>query len=246
MGAIEDRLYARARAHALAAVCMLAMAIAIALLAAPSRAQAASVDHFTVEQGFSKTGMVPEGLSSTFTYELTRVAGRDGVAPLPDDAKGDSYTFTLDGDTSRDIALVVGDAPTTNALAFTHAGVFSYQLRCVTDAADTDGLTVDGVVYDVEVEVTNADDGLAVSHVVIRRESDGYKPDSASFSHSFEGQPEPTPEPAKPIEILGIKLPVAGDATWGLIQLSAVICVGGAVLVAMAVRRKKRERASRS
>ena len=246
MGAIEDRLYARARAHALAAVCMLAMAIAVALLAAPSRALAAVVDHFTVGQEFSKTGMVPEGLSSTFTYQLTRVAGRDGVAPLPANAEGDTYTFTLDGDTSKDISLTLGNTAAADALTFSHAGVFSYQLRCVTDPSGTEGLTVDDTVYDVEIEVNNTDDGLAVSHVVIRRESDGYKPDAASFSHSFEGQPEPVPEPEKPVEILGVKLPVAGDSTWGLIQLSTAICIGGAVLVVMAIRRKKKERAARS
>lgn len=245
MGAIEDRLYARARAHAPAAVCMLAMAIAVVLLAAPSRALAAVVDHFTVGQEFSKTGMVPEGLGSTFTYQLTRVAGKDGAAPLPTNAEGDAYTFTLDGDTSKDVALAPGDTATADALTFPHAGVFSYRLRCVTDPSGTEGLAVDDTVYDVEIEVNNTNDGLAVSHVVIRRESDGYKPDAASFSHSFEGQPEPAPEPEKPVEILGVKLPVAGDATWGLIQLSAAICVGGAVLIAAAIRRKKREREAR-
>lgn len=246
MGAIEDRPYARAQAHALAAVCMLAMAIAVALLAAPSRALAAVVDHFTVGQEFSKTGMVPEDLSGTFTYQLTRVAGRDGVAPLPANAEGDTYTFALEGDASKDISLALGNATAADVITFPHAGVFSYQLRCVTDPSGTDGLTVDDTVYDVEIEVNNTDDGLAVSHVVIRRVSDGYKPDSASFSHSFEGQPEPTPEPQEPIEILGIRLPVAGDATWGLIQLSAAICIGGTVLIGMAIRRKKKERAARS
>jgi hypothetical protein len=54
------------------------------------------------------------------------------------------------------------------------------------------------------------------------------------------------PEPEKPVEILGVKLPVAGDATWGLIQLSTAICIGGAVLVVMAIRRKKKEREARS
>ncbi len=72
--------------------------------------------------------------------------------------------------------------------------------------------------------------------------------DGLTFSHGFAGRPEPQPEQPAPAEmaILGVKMPVMGDATWGLLQVCVAACAGGVSLLVLTACRKKKERASRA
>ncbi|WP_130811332.1 hypothetical protein [Olsenella sp. Marseille-P4559] len=70
--------------------------------------------------------------------------------------------------------------------------------------------------------------------------------DGLTFSHGFAGQPVPQPEQPAPAEILGVKVPVMGDATWGLLQVCVAACAGGVSLLVLTAYRKKKERASRA
>ncbi|ERL06390.1 Spy0128 family protein [Olsenella profusa] len=238
----------RARDEVLAILGTLAFTFMLALHCAPSRAWAATDAYseprtIEVTQSLSKTGAIPAGLDTSFDYELRRM---DATAPLPSGAQGDTYAFTMDGDASYEITLSAGTATPTGDLAFSRIGVYTYQLRCVTDASATPGMTVDGTVWEITVAIENDDEGgLKLGWVTVKDLSSGDKLDGVAFDHSFVGGETPQSNPPAGPTILGLRLPQTNDAMWGLIQLSLGICVVGAIALVLGISRRRRERAAR-
>ena len=249
----------RGRGTVLALLGTLAFTFMLALHGAPSRAWAATdapsePRALEVTQALSTEGAIPEGLDTSFDYELKRM---DAAAPLPSGAQGDTYTFAMDGDASREITLSAG-AAVPGDLMFSRVGVYTYQLRCVTDASATPGMTVDDTVWEITVAIENDDAGnddtenddadghLKVGWVTVKNLSSGDKLDGIAFSHAFVGEAAPQGNPPAGPTILGLRLPQTGDATWGLIQLSLGICVVGAIALVLGIARKRRERAARN
>ena len=243
----------RGRGTVLALLGTLAFTFMLALHGAPSRAWAATDASsepraLEVTQSLSTEGAIPEGLNTSFDYELKRMDA-DATAPLPSGAQGDTYTFAMDGDASREITLSTG-AAAPGDLTFSRVGVYTYQLRCATDASATPGMTVDDTVWEITVAIENDDagndgaGGLKVGWVTVKNLSSGDKLDAIAFNHSFVGEAAPQGDPPAGPTILGLRLPQTGDATWGLIQLSLGICVVGAIALVLGISRKHRERAA--
>ena len=224
---------------------LLLAALVAGFVALPSRALAVGETLLAVSQSFSTSGSVPEGVDGSFAYELVRT---DATAPLPSGSTGDTYSFSMKGDATTTFDLLIGSDPSAGALAFSRKGVYSYELRCVSDPSSASGLAVDASVYTVRVSVEDGGgSALRIGWVEIR-DAAGKKPNEVSFAHTFTGdeatpEPGPTPTPT-PDKGNGI-LPAAGDTLWGLIQLSLVVCVVGVVLVVMGVRRRIRHRQGR-
>lgn len=236
----------RARGTVHAMLGTLALALVLVLACAPSRALAADAPSgarpITVTQSLSESGSIPASLDTTFTYELKGVDS----APLPRGAQGDTYTFTMDGTTSHDVALSTEPVAPDGGIAYSRVGVYTYQLRCVTDASGTPGMTVDDTAWEIQVAIENDDNGgLKVGWVTIKNLSSGDKLDDASFNHSFKGADPAQGEPQEGPTIFGIKLPQTSDASWGLIQLSAVICVLGIAALMVGISQKRKERKER-
>ncbi len=252
MRTMENRTHGGTTGLVLALLSCVATLVLAVALAAPSVALAADANAIAVSQSFTTSGSVPKDPSDRFTYQLTRT---DSASPLPADASGDTYTFGITGDATTYLPLRAdGGAAAAGALTYSRVGEYKYELRCSTDASGVGGLTVDGKVYSVRVAIENdGTSGLKVGWVEVKNLSaqgdDNPKPDKVSFEHSYAGGTAPTPEEPKPrLTILGVKLPKTGDAIWGLIQLSGMLCVIGIVTVVLGVssRRRKRGESPRS
>ena len=145
-----------------------------------------------------------------------------------------------------------GGAATAGTLTYSRVGVYEYELRCVTDASGVEGLKVDETAYSVRVAIENDDvSGLRVGWIEVKNLSTEKKPEVASFEHSYVGGAVPTPAPEEPKPqptLFGMKLPKTGDSTWGLIQLSGLLCVMGIVAVGLGIPscRRKGGKSSRS
>lgn len=248
MGTTVRQLRTRSGVLMMLGACMLAMTLAMFAVPSPARADEAGGAHpLVVSQSFSKTGEVPQGLGETFSYELGCVTAD---APLPKGAQGDTYSFSLDGNGSRTFGLVAGGVDPADGIAYDRPGDYDYELRCTSDASTVEGLEVDGTVWAIRVRVeSDASGGLRVAAMTVKNLSTGHKPDAIAFEHRYAGQTAPQAAPREGAgdapSVFGIKLPRAGDATWGLIQLSLVVCVVGVVLVVMGVRRRIRHRQGR-
>lgn len=229
-------------AHALGMlVVVLALGLA-AIAGTPGIAQAATADTLDVTQSFATSGVVPEGLDKTFSYELSRT---DAVSPLPAGAEGNAYAFTIEGSQTRSLPLALDGSTSADSLSFSHAGVYSYQLRCTEDGSSVQGLSVDDSVYSIRISIENAESGgLRLGWIEIKDQT-GAKPNTLSFSHSYQGSEEPAPTPttpAQPKTVLGMKLPQTGDSLWTLLWMSAAICAGGVVLVVVGIRQMAKRR----
>ena len=201
-----------------------------------------------VAQSFVVTGRVPEGVDGTFEYELAAIDG----APLPADADGGRYGFALTGDATKSIALSATGSAAPERIAFDHVGEYSYRLSClgVAGSSSAEGLSVDNGTYDIRVSVQSdpgSASGLRIGWVEVR-DSKGEKPAAIAYRHSFAGAVEPG-QPDRPGEkepegptVLGLRLPKTGDASWGMIKLSAAICVVGVVALVVGLRGRRDRR----
>lgn len=194
-----------ARTVATLVVCALALVLAV-----PSRALAVG-EQIEIRQTFTTKGIVPDDVTGTFDYELTAV----GDAPLPAGAQG-SYAFSITGDDSLVLPILLGSNFDANALVFTHAGQFEYDITC-TSIGD-DRLAVDSGSYHISVIIINDDtapDKLAVDKIVVQDNNDPeHKPDVITYEHSFSGSPF-----SVTVDIPSVTKVVSGntpseDATW--------------------------------
>jgi len=122
----------------------------------------------TVNQHFVSSGFFLP-LSDVFTYRLMPIT--IGV-PMPIGSNPESYYFTIAGTRALNI----------DPISFTDAGVYVYELRCVT--ADRSGYTIDRRVYTIEVHVTNDLTAVMVAYI-----SDTLKTPDISFEHSYRMPP---------------------------------------------------------
>jgi len=111
--------------------------------------------------------------SDEFTYILS---AQTKNAPMPEGNNMETHTFTIEGTGDGQIKL-----------RFDKAGVYVYELRCVT--TDKPGYTIDSRIYIIEVYVT---DDL---EVVLTYTNDGKKVIDLLFEHSFSTSPETTLPP---------------------------------------------------
>ena len=230
---------ARVRALALTLACV-ALAL-VAALAAPGRVLAAAARSPAVRQVSTTGGAVPAAREEpSFSYELVAVDG----APLPPDASGGAYEFTIAGSATESIGLAARRAASAGTISFESVGNYEYDLRCATQAVD--GLTLDARKYHVTVVVVNDDsgDGIHVSKLVVK-DASGRKPDAVEFDPSYKGKPEPaktTPSKgeAKQPTVFGQKLAKTGDASWGLAVFSGVLGAAGVAFVVVSLALKRR------
>jgi len=125
-------------------VVLCAMVLGAALMIFPGKTFASSASlTIPVEQVFGVTPGVQQ--DGTFVYEMHPL---DPSYPLPAGAVGNVYTFTMNNSEVRNIGPIV----------FTHAGIFSYEIRNF--AQPTAGFTLDSTIYTVVVAVRNVNGGL--------------------------------------------------------------------------------------
>ncbi|MCL2438253.1 MAG: hypothetical protein FWC99_04090 [Coriobacteriia bacterium] len=130
-------------AKVLVVVALALIAISAALGVAPAKALAATnTVTIPVEQIFALSpGAVHTG---TFDYEITRL---DPSYPLPVGAEGNSYRFTITGNTTE----------SAGPFTFDRVGLFTYEVGSV--HAPGEGLTLDDSVFTVVIAVRNAPGG---------------------------------------------------------------------------------------
>jgi len=126
----------------------------------------------TVRQVFTYPESSAAPPDESFTYKLTTELT---VNPMPADSGAEGYLFTIAGTAEADIGPIT----------FTQAGVYVYELRCVTNAAE--GYICDRQVYKIYVYVQ---DDLA-AYVVVYKDG-GDKTQSIAFSHTYAGSPPET------------------------------------------------------
>ncbi|MCL2287088.1 MAG: hypothetical protein FWC32_12095 [Firmicutes bacterium] len=112
--------------------------------------------------------------ATTFTYLLTPKNGND--FPMPYGSSPEGYMFTITEAAEIQLEPIIFDTP----------GIFTYELRCITDARP--GFTVDGTVYTIQIYVT---DDLQVTTTVYI--NPGIKMPNISFTHIYNGIPGPFP-----------------------------------------------------
>ena len=152
----------------------LAALIVLSILLAPA-AYASNTQQviLTVEQNIVSNHLHTPP-NTTFTYQLTPTSG-NGV-PMPHGSSVEGYTFTISGANEIQLESIHFDTP----------GVFTYELRCVTDTRP--GLTVDPTVYTIQVYVT---DDLQVTTTVYV--NPGVKVPNIRFTHVYNVMPGPPP-----------------------------------------------------
>ena len=130
----------------------ISLAAVLAFVAAtPATAQAAPVSiSIPVEQIFSVTPGVDD--PGTFDYVLQRL---NPSFPLPAGASGDTYAFSMTGNTNRDIGPIT----------FTHAGLFDYEIMSVSPSGT--GITLDDTIYVVTIAVNNTPGGGLQARIIV-------------------------------------------------------------------------------
>lgn len=208
---------------------LLVLAALAVLLWAALPVQAAAGPIFTVRQSFNVTGEAPAGLDEAVTYRLT---AEDG-APLPGGQTG-SVTFTLTEDQAQTFALNVnGGAADDSAIAFAHAGKYTYTVTPTTQAANS-RYTLDTQSYTVQIWVANVGDGLQVTNVIAVAPN-GDKADEVVYHHSYKGSAPKTPAQTVTKAATRVK---TGDATH---YIGWVVLIGAAAaaLIAAGVSHRK-------
>ena len=211
---------------------LLVLAALAVLLWTALPVQAAAGPVFTVRQTFNVTGEAPAGLDEAVTY---RLAAEDG-APLPGGQTG-SVTFTLTEDQAHTFALNVnGGAADDSAIAFAHAGVYTYTVTPTTKAPNN-CYTLDTQTYTVRIYVANTENGLQIASV-IAVDPDGAKADEVVYHHSYKGTAPKTPAQTVTKTATRVK---TGDATH---YIGWVVLIGAAAaaLIAAGVSHRKNRR----
>ena len=118
----------------------------ISIMLAPMAYAAETVDvTLTVQQVFTTDGLSsPPG--DTFTYRLTPITTN---APMPLNNDSEYYVFTISGSGEVQIGL-----------SFRASGIYSYELRCVSD--ERTDYTIDRRVYTIEVHVIDNSEVLLI------------------------------------------------------------------------------------
>ena len=165
---------------------------------------------FPVKQTFAATSMaeVPLTVKQSFVvknpvkemdfegnYEFRAL---DQEAPMPENAKNGSYSFSLNGE----------QVETTFSLQYLHAGVYHYQLDQTT--AEKKGYQYDKSCYDITVYVKNGENGELIPQVVAEK-GDGKKCGDLEFLNSYQGKKPGASAPSDPSK--PNKLVKTGDTT---------------------------------
>ena len=140
----------------------------------------------TVKQSFEQKNNRNE-INLTGSYEFRAL---DIGIPMPGDAQGDIYSFTLEGT----------KAEKTISLHFQHVGKYRYQL--VQTTTDKEEYSYDRSVYTVTVYVKNGKDGELISQVIAEK-SDGKKYGELEFQNFYNKEnqnPSNPSSPSKPVE----------------------------------------------
>ncbi|MCL2589222.1 MAG: hypothetical protein FWD84_07425 [Oscillospiraceae bacterium] len=158
----------------LAAMLVLVFLVSVLPGAAAYAAAGAEVT-LTVQQTFANHGPSAPP-SDVFTY---RLIPQTSNAPMPVGSNSEDHTFIIAGTRTGQIGPIT----------FTAAGVYTYELRCVT--ADQPGYTIDRRVYTIEVHIT---ENLEALLIYINGDN---KVTELTFAHSYR-TPESPPGPPSP------------------------------------------------
>lgn len=136
---------------------VLAAAMPVAARAADNPLQ------LTVRQTFEAA---PAPADSTFTYRLSAL---EAGSPMPEGSTAQGHTFTIAGTADKAIGPI----------GFTRAGVYRYELRCVSEQRP--GYVCDGRIYSIEAYV---DEALRVDIIVWN--ADHTKAGALEFRHDYK------------------------------------------------------------
>lgn len=195
-------------------LCLLVLCLVMLAGNAAFAADSVSVS-IPVKQAFTTSKEIPEDLDREGRYELT---AKTSDCPMPKGTENGSYTFTLTGDEEAQIGEIT----------YLHGGIYSYELRQVTE--DKDRYTYDRTVYQIDVCVKNEADGSLSTQIIAANES-GEKVSEIAYYNSYEGVEPPeevtdTPEEKEPEKTGNVK---TGDSAnlmlWGGAALLAAVLV---------------------
>lgn len=150
----------------------------------------------------------------------------DQEAPMPENAKNGSYSFSLNGE----------QVETTFSLQYLHAGVYHYQL--VQTTAEKERYQYDKSCYEITVYVKNGENGELASEVVAEK-GDGKKCGDLEFQNSYQGNPPESSEPSNPSKPNDPSKPVkTGDTT--PVMAYVLLAAGALLLIAVLAYFRKR------
>lgn len=172
--------------------------------------------HMTVEQTLTITGERPNSKDTAFEYVLEAVQAGN---PMPEEAKGETLTFSITGNQTVDIGPIT----------FSHGGVYSYKIYQID--AGKQNYTYDTKVYTVTAYVRNRADGGLTAYLVADTGS-GQKPAAISFenyysSSSIGNQPGGTLQTGQMFQYM---------LFWGIVTVSVFV-----MLVIIPKRKKNKK-----
>ncbi len=146
----------------------------------------------SVGQSFNVMGTTEDGFTNSREYQLS---ANDASNPMPGGASGGAYTFTLSGDQEH-VFTTSGDggAVSEPALYFSHAGVYEYTVKPLTQAP-SDKYTYEDTTYTVRIYVKNnpLEAGDLIVEKIVCENNQGEKPDYIRYHCSYKGE-APVPE----------------------------------------------------
>ncbi|MBY4797129.1 hypothetical protein K6V98_01960 [Collinsella sp. AGMB00827] len=162
------------------------------------------------------------GLIKKWRYSLER---KTPGAPLPEGAEGDTYVWSMEGNTASAIQIVAPVSP----------GSYWYQMRQEVPEGLSASYTTDSTVYDVCVHV-GSEGALTLIYY-----DDGMKVVDPGWT---VGYTKPLPKPQKPegiISAIASALPQTGDMSWFVMGAAALLAFIGVciALVGRAISRQK-------
>ncbi|HAT4363554.1 TPA: sortase B protein-sorting domain-containing protein [Clostridium perfringens] len=130
-------------------------------------------------------------------YELKAISEN---APMPEKSKNGSFIFNIDGN----------DKQFTIPLAYTHGGVYIYQIQQITQSKDN--YIYDKNSYKITVYVKNAENNHLIPQIIVKNENNE-KCEEICFYNIYKQKNKINEISKTPYKPNGINVPKTGDNT---------------------------------
>ncbi|MDK0866012.1 FctA domain-containing protein [Clostridium perfringens] len=151
----------------------------------------------TVRQEFKISTKDSKAIDMIGKYELKAMSEN---ASMPEESKNGSFIFDIDGN----------DKQFTIPLAYTHGGVYAYQIQQITQYKDN--YIYDKNSYKITVYVKNTENNNLIPQIIVKNENNE-KCEEICFNNIYKQKNEINEISKIPYKPSGINIPKTGDTT---------------------------------